>query len=93
MILRRPPHPSATGKTASLSLPVRSRKGEAITVTRNGRPVFDLVPHRKGSGLRLEAIDEFIEKHGATSIVPYISDDFDAPLPEDFLLHPLPPDA
>jgi len=68
-------------------------KGETIVVTRNGRPVFDLVPHRKRGGLRLEAIDAFMEKHGVTSIVPYIADDFDDPLPEDFLLQPLPPDA
>lgn len=68
-------------------------KGETIVVTRNGRPVFDLVPHQTRKGLRLEAIDEFKKKHGITTIVPFIADDFDAPLTEDFLLQPLPPDA
>lgn len=68
-------------------------KGETIVVTRNGRPVFDLVPHQPRKGLRLEAIDEFMKKHGVKSIVPFIADDFDDPLPEDFLLQPLPPDA
>lgn len=68
-------------------------KGETITVTRNGRPVFDLVPHQPRKGLRLEAIDEFMKKHGVTAIFPFIADDFDDPLPEDFLLQPLPPDV
>jgi prevent-host-death family protein len=67
--------------------------GETIVVTRNGRPVFDLVPHRGGKGLRLEAIDTFKERRGITSIVPFIAEDFDDPLPEDFLLFQLPPDA
>jgi prevent-host-death family protein len=68
-------------------------KGETIVVTRNGRPAFDLVPHKARKGLRLEAIDEFKKKHGITTIVPFIADDFDDPLPEDFLVTPLPPDA
>jgi prevent-host-death family protein len=66
--------------------------GATIVVTRNGRPVFDIVPHRPRTGLRLEAIDEFKEKHCLTTIVPFIADDFDDPLPEDFLLRPLPAD-
>jgi len=65
-------------------------KGETVVVTRNGRPVFDLVPHQPRKGLRLEAIDEFKRKHKVKSIVSYIADDFDEPLPEDFLLRPLP---
>lgn len=67
--------------------------GKTIVVTRNGRPVFDLVPHRRRKGLRLEAVDEFKKKHGVESVVPFIADDFDEPLPEDFLLRQLPPDA
>ena len=66
-------------------------QGETIVVTRHGRPVFDLVPHLPAKGLRLEAIDEFKRKHGIETIVRYIADDFDNPLPEDFLLRPLPP--
>ncbi len=68
-------------------------EGETIVVTRNGRPVFDLVPHQPRKGLRLEAIDEFKRKHAIKTVVPYIAEDFDAPLPEDFLLRPLPPEA
>ncbi len=68
----------------------RVEKGETIVVTRNGKPVFDLVPHRRKSGLRLEAVDEFKKRHGFNSLVTFIAVDFDAPLPEDFLLRQLP---
>lgn len=67
-------------------------EGATIVVTRNGRPVFDLVPHKRVGGLNLAAGEEFKRKHGIKSIVPFIADDFDDPLPEDFLLRPLPPD-
>jgi prevent-host-death family protein len=68
----------------------RVEKGETIVVTRNGKPILDLVPHRKKGGLNLKAIKEFKREHGIRSIVTYIADDFDAPVPEDFLLRPLP---
>jgi prevent-host-death family protein len=60
--------------------------GETIVVTRNGRPVFDLVPHRKQGGLDLAAGDAWLRSKGITNPVPFIAEDFDAPLPEDFLL-------
>ena len=66
--------------------------GDTIVVTRNGRPIFDLVPHRASEGLRLEAIDDFKRKHRIKAVVSYIADDFDEQLPEDLLLRPLPPD-
>jgi len=65
-------------------------EGETITVTRNGKPVFDLVPHRKPKGLRWEAINEFKRKYKLRTIVGPIPEDFDDPLPEDFLIRPLP---
>ena len=68
-------------------------RGETILVTRNGSPVFELTPHRPRKGLRLGAIDEFKRKHGVEEIVAFIADGFDDPLPEDFLLRPLPSDA
>jgi antitoxin (DNA-binding transcriptional repressor) of toxin-antitoxin stability system len=61
-----------------------------VTVTRNGKPVFDLVPHRKKGGLDFEAGREYLRQRGVTQLVKYIADDFDDPLPEDFLLRPLP---
>jgi prevent-host-death family protein len=68
-------------------------RGETIVVTRNGAPVFELVPHRPRRGLRLEAIGEFKRRHGIATIAPFIADDFDDPLPEDILLRPLPAGA
>ena len=67
--------------------------GETVVVTRNGRPIIDLVPHRSRKGLRLEAIGAFKAKHGITTIAPFVADGFDAPVPEDVRLRPLPPDA
>lgn len=64
--------------------------GETIVVTRNGKPVLDLVPHKKRGGFRWEAIEEFKRKHKIKKIVGRIPDDFDDPLPEDFLIRPLP---
>lgn len=63
--------------------------GETIVVTRNGRPVFELVPHRKRGGLDFAAGEAYLAARGITNPVPFIADDFDAPLPEDFLLRPL----
>jgi prevent-host-death family protein len=67
--------------------------GKTIVVTRNGAPVFDMTPHRPTKGLRFEAIEEFKRERGIDTLVAFISDDFDEPLGEDFLLRPLPPDA
>lgn len=61
-------------------------KGKTIVVTRNGKPVFDLVPHRPVSGLRLKAVEDFKRKHKIDAVVTRIADDFDAPLAEGFLL-------
>lgn len=63
-------------------------QGETVVVTRNGKPAFDLVPHR-ATTLRLQAGADFLERHGIAEAFPYVADDFDAPLPEDFLLKPL----
>jgi prevent-host-death family protein len=65
-------------------------QGETVTITRNGEPVADLVPHKPKKGLNWEALREYKKKHGIDRFVTYIADDFDDPLPEDFLLRPLP---
>lgn len=65
-------------------------KGETIIVTRDGRPIFDLVPHKARGGLDLAAGQAYLASRGITHAVGYIADDFDDPLPEDFLLKPLP---
>ncbi len=70
----------------------RVEGGETIVVTQNGKPVFDLVPHKRKGGINWAALDEYEKKHGSLPVT-WIADDFDDPLPEDFLLQPLPPDA
>jgi len=77
----------AKGSLAALARDVE--KGETVVITRNGKPIFDMVPHRKMSALKIAAIGAFKRKHGIRAIVIRIADDFDAPLPEDFLLRPL----
>jgi prevent-host-death family protein len=68
----------------------RVERGETIVVTRSGKPILDLVPHRPKGGLNLDAIAAYKREHGVDRIVTFVADDFDAPLPEDFLLKPLP---
>lgn len=65
-------------------------QGETVVVTRNGKPVVDLVPHKPKGRLNYGALAEYRRKHGIDRFVDYIADDFDDPLPEDFLLRPLP---
>jgi prevent-host-death family protein len=66
----------------------RVEQGEVIVVTRNGKPVFDLIPHSENIGARLDAVEAFRRKHGVERLVSFVADDFDAPLPEDFLTTP-----
>lgn len=73
---------------AELAAPVEG--GETIVVTRDGRPVLDLVPHRRKGGLDLAAGEAFLRAQGITRSPGFIPDDFDDPLPEDFLIRPLP---
>lgn len=74
-------------------------QGEVVTVTRDGKPVLDLVPHvgaveveaaPKKGGIDWEAMQAHLRSLGVEDAVPYIAEDFDDPLPEDFLLRPLP---
>jgi len=72
-------------------------RGEVVTVTRDGKPVLDIVAHkdeaavatRKGS-FDWEAGQAYLRDQRIAEAVPYIADDFDDPLPADFLLKPLP---
>ena len=64
--------------------------GETIVVTRNGMPVFEMVQPKPRKGLDFEGFAEFKRKHGIDRIVDHIPEDFDDPLPEDFLVQPLP---
>jgi prevent-host-death family protein len=87
---------TVTMRDAKNRLPELARRveqGEEVVITRNGRPVVDLVPHRRSGGLDLEAGEAYLRANGIERAVGFVPDDFDAPLPEDFLLRPLPPDA
>ena len=68
----------------------RVENGETVVITRNGKPVLDLVPHRPRQGVDLEAGREYLRQRGVEKLFPYVAEDFDDPLPEDFLLRPLP---
>lgn len=68
----------------------RVEKGETVTITRNGEPVADLVPHERKGGLDWQALRDYKKKHGITNFVKTIPADFDEPLPEEFLITPLP---
>ena len=64
-------------------------EGEHIVITRNGRPVAEVVPHkRKKGGLDYAALERWKKERGYTTLVGPIPDDFDDPLPEDFLIRP-----
>ena len=68
----------------------RVEAGETIVITRNGRPVADLVPHRSRTGVDLSGVERFKKEHGLKTLIAYIAEDFDAPLDEAFLTKPLP---
>ena len=65
--------------------------GETVVLTRSGKPVLDLVPHKRKGGLDWEAGERFLKERGIADPFPYVAPDFDDPLAEDFLVRPLPP--
>lgn len=68
----------------------RVEKGERVTVTRHGKPVFDLVPHeQKKGGINWEAGEAYLKSKGIVRKKGWIAPDFDDPLPEDFLSTPI----
>ena len=67
-----------------------AESGETVVVTRNGKPAFEIGPHKRRGGIDWEAGREYKRKHGIESFFGPIPEDFDDPLPEDFLLRPLP---
>ena len=69
----------------------KAEAGETVTVTRNGKPAFDLVPHRKKGGTDWEAGYRYMRENGI-EFSGELASDWDDPLPEDFLITPLPGD-
>jgi prevent-host-death family protein len=78
------------GKNRFSELVRQAEKGKIVTITRNGEAVCEIVPLKKRGGVNWEAGERFLREHGITDPFPYIAPDFDDPLPEDFLLKPLP---
>lgn len=75
-------------KEAKDTLPALIRaveNGEDVTITRNGKPVVDVVVHKRKGGLDFEGFDKWKKEHGIDQLVGPIPDDFDDPLPWDFL--------
>jgi antitoxin (DNA-binding transcriptional repressor) of toxin-antitoxin stability system len=67
----------------------RVEAGEAVTITRDGVAVVDLVKHvPKWHGPNWDGFFEYKRKNGIGKVVGWIADDFDDPLPEDFLITP-----
>jgi prevent-host-death family protein len=68
----------------------RAEAGETIVLTRHGKPVVEIVRQKKKGGIDWEAGERWLKERGIKDPFPYIAPDFDDPLPEDFLLRPLP---
>ncbi len=69
--------------------------GERIVLTRHGKPVADLVPHASAPEAKPTSVLDRVKawhKANPGPDIGWISPDFDDPLPEDFLLQPLPDD-
>jgi antitoxin (DNA-binding transcriptional repressor) of toxin-antitoxin stability system len=81
------------GKRRFDELVRKAENGEATTITRDGKPVADIVPHppKKKGGIDWEAGERHMREHGI-DFSGEIAPDFDDPLPEDFLIAPLPAD-
>ncbi|MFM9973103.1 MAG: type II toxin-antitoxin system Phd/YefM family antitoxin [Beijerinckiaceae bacterium] len=67
----------------------RVEQGESFVVTRNGKPVLELVPPKRKGGIDFEAGERWLKARGITRLESWISPDFDDPLPEDFLSTPI----
>jgi len=63
--------------------------GEEIVLTANGAPVAELrATGQRSGGINWEVIEEWKRELGVDRLVGPIPDDFDDPLPEDFLITP-----
>jgi antitoxin (DNA-binding transcriptional repressor) of toxin-antitoxin stability system len=63
--------------------------GEEIVLTLEGEPVAELRAKRAGTGgINWQAIEDWKTEMGVDRLVGPIPDDFDDPLPEDFLITP-----
>ena len=70
-------------------LAAEAGSGVVIAVTRDGVPLFELASQNRRRGLNIAAGRAFLRSRDMGDTVTHIADDFDDPLPEDFLLKPL----
>jgi antitoxin (DNA-binding transcriptional repressor) of toxin-antitoxin stability system len=63
-------------------------RGEAVTITRNGKPVVDMNPHRPKGGFNRAALEKWKADRGITHLAGPYDGDFDEPFDEDFLIKP-----
>jgi antitoxin (DNA-binding transcriptional repressor) of toxin-antitoxin stability system len=68
----------------------RAEAGETIIVTRHGKPAVEISRPKKKGGIDWEAGERWGKERGIKEMFTYVAPDFDDPLPEDFLLRPLP---
>jgi prevent-host-death family protein len=78
--------PIKVAKDQLTQLTREAEAGEHIVITRNGRAVAELGPVRKRGGLDFEALRRWKKERGYELLAGPIPDDFDDPLPEDFLI-------
>lgn len=83
------------GKNRFDELVRKAENGETTTITRNGKPVASIVPvapaAKKKGGTDWEAGYRYMREHGI-DFSGELPPDWDDPLPEDFLITPLPED-
>ena len=80
------------GKNRFNELVRKAENGEVTTITRNGQPVATIAPYqKKKGGTDWEAGERYMREHGI-DFSGELSPDWDDPLPEDFLITPLPAD-
>lgn len=83
------PIKEAKDKLTALTREVEA--GGKVVITRNGKPVAELIPYRRKGGLDFEALEQWKRERGLSgALVGRLPDDFDDPLPEDFLITPGP---
>ena len=70
-----------------LSALVRSvEDGDRVAITRNGKPVADLVAHQpQRGGFDFALLERWKQENGVSQLVTFVDADFDDPLPEDAL--------
>ena len=59
--------------------------GERVVITRNGQPVAEVIPSSQKGGIDFEGFRRWKKEQGIEQFVGPIPDDFDDPLPWDFL--------